>query len=545
MKEYLKEKIHSAIQSLGITPDVVTLEKPRQPGHGDVTTNVAMTLAKRLGKNPRQLATEILQRMEIDPSLVAKAETAGPGFLNFTYSERFYRHQLRELLGQSAVFGRSNVGGGKKTMVEFVSANPTGPLTVGHGRGAVFGDTVSNLLEWTGHDVTREYYFNNAGRQMRILGDSVRLRYLELIGDAIDFPADYYQGEYIKDIARLLREQHGDTLKDEPAEGKFKDCAEQEIFADIRKTLASLGIEFQSYFNEHSLYEDGHVNEVIEQFREGGLAYENEGALWFKASALGGEKDKVIVKSSGEPTYRLPDIAYHREKFRRGYELMIDIFGADHVATYPDVLAGLRALGYDTTKVKVLIHQFVTIVQHGEVVKMSTRKANFITLDELIGEVGADVVRYFFLMRTATSHLNFDLTLAKQQSDENPVYYLQYAHARISSILHFAEQTDRRTNGDAGAVDYDLLNAPEEMELIKMLLIFPEIVESCALACEPHRLADYLHNVAGAFHKFYHRCRVVTEDTATSAARLALCRATRIVLRNGLSILSISAPEHM
>jgi arginyl-tRNA synthetase len=543
MRDYLEAKIRSALRFLGLTvPPTIGFEKPRQSGHGDLSTNVAMMLAKELHRNPRQLAAEIFQKMEIDPALISKTETAGPGFMNFWFTEKFYREQLKRLLDNENTFGRGNAGGGKKTQVEFVSANPTGPLTVGHGRNAVFGDTVANLLEWSGHDVTREYYFNNAGRQMRILGDSVRLRYLELLGESVAFPEEYYQGEYIRDIAQHLHSEHGAGLKNEPPEGKFKERAEQEIFADIKQTLRSLGVEFQSYFNENSLYEDGKINEVVEEFRKKGLAYDQDGAIWFRAAALGGEKDKVIVKSSGEPTYRLPDIAYHREKFRRGYELMIDIFGSDHVATYPDVLAGLKALGYDTDKVKVLIHQFVTIVQNGEVVKMSTRKANFITLDELLNEVGADVVRYFFLMRSVTSHLNFDLALAKQQSDENPVYYLQYAHARISSIIRFAEGEGAAFPTD---INYDLLSTPEEMELIKLLLDFPEMVESCALTFEPHRLAEYLQTAATAFHKFYHVCRVVSEDLALSTARLAFCRATKAVLRNGFRILGVSAPEKM
>jgi len=415
---------------------------------------------------------------------------------------------------------------------------------VGHGRGAVFGDTIARLLEWIGHDVTREYYFNNAGRQMRILGDSVRLRYLELLGDASPFPEDYYQGEYIRDVARHLADECGTSLRNEPAEGRFKAQAEREIFDDIKNTLKSLGVEFSSFFNENSLYENGKISEVVDALRAQDLVYSQEGALWLRSSSLGGEKDKVIVKSSGEPTYRLPDIAYHREKFRRGYDLMIDVFGADHIATYPDVLAALKALKYDTSRVKVLIHQFVTITQGGEVVKMSTRKANFVTLDELIADVGADVVRYFFLMRTVSSHLNFDLGLARQQSDENPVYYLQYAHARICSILRFAAE-EGRTPGNGAEADLGLLESAPELELVKLLLRFPEIVESCALTFEPHRLAEYLQAAAAGFHKFYHECRVVSEDEPLTRARLALCLSTRIVLRNGFAILGISAPEQM
>lgn len=543
MKRYLQERIRASLDRLGVQESVsISFEKPRNTDHGDLTTNVAMILAKNFKKNPRQFASEIVSHLDIDTSLITKAEVAGPGFLNFSLSDKFYQQQLKELLERDTVYGRSNTGAGKKTQVEFVSANPTGPLTVGHGRGAVFGDTVANLLEWTGHEVTREYYYNNAGRQMRILGDSVRMRYLELMGNGVQFPDDYYQGEYIRDIARHLKEQFGDSIKDESPEGKFKEQAEKEIFADIKNTLKTLGIEFQSFFNENSLYEDGKIEEVIEEFRTRGLVYEKEGALWLKTTELGGEKDKVIVKSTGEPTYRLPDIAYHREKFRRGYDLMVDVFGSDHIATYPDVLAALKALGYETEKVRVLIHQFVTIVQNGEAVKMSTRKANFVTLDELIGEVGADVVRYFFVMRSMSSHLNFDLGLAKQQSDENPVYYLQYAHARIASIIRFSEEQGTSALAE---IRYDLLSAPAEMELIKTLLLFPEIVEACASTLEPHHVAEYLLTVAGTFHRFYHEHRVITDDKGLTAARMSLCRATRIVLRNGFAILGITAPDRM
>jgi arginyl-tRNA synthetase len=327
-----------------------SFEKPRQAEHGDLTTNIAMTLAKKMGRSPRDLAAEIVREWDLDRTLVSTVGIAGPGFINVTFTERFFRSQIAEILTAGISYGRSRVGKGKRVQVEFVSANPTGPLTVGHGRGAVFGDTIARLYEWTGYDVEREYYFNNAGRQMRILGDSVRLRYLELLGETADFPPDYYQGEYIRDVALHLKEQYGDGLRTEPAEGKFKEQAEQEIFADIKKTLQSIGVVFRSFFNENTLYTSGKIAEVVEALRAQGLVYEQEGATWFRASALGGEKDKVIIKSSGEPTYRLPDIAYHREKYRRGYDLMVDVFGADHIATYPDVLAALKALGHDTAR---------------------------------------------------------------------------------------------------------------------------------------------------------------------------------------------------
>ncbi len=543
MKDYLKERVTSALTILGLGSDIIpSFEKPRNPEHGDLTTNVAMTAAKQAKSAPRQFAQKIIDNLHLDSSLVEKIEIAGPGFINFKFTDNVVRKSLQEILQHEKNFGRHNIAHGKKTQVEFVSANPTGPLTVGHGRGAVFGDTIARLLEWTGHDVTREYYFNNAGRQMRILGDSVRLRYLQLLGDTIEFPEEYYQGEYIKEIAQTLLDEHGDKLRNEPAEGKFKQQAEQDIFADIKKTLQSIGVVHNVFSNENELYETGKVKEVIEELRAKELAYDLEGAVWFKATQFGSEKDKVIVKSTGEPTYRLPDIAYHREKIRRGFELIIDVLGADHVATYPDVLAGLTALGYDPSCVKVPIHQFVTIVQNGEVVKMSTRKANFVTLDELIAEVGADVVRYFFIMRSIDSHLNFDLGLAKKQSDENPVYYLQYAHARIASIIRHAESVGIDRNVPA---DLSLLNQAEEISLMKKLADFPDIVESCAATFEPHRLAEYLHDVAGQFHKFYHFHKVVTEDIPLTAARMSLCVATKIVLANGFSILGISAPERM
>jgi arginyl-tRNA synthetase len=544
MKDLLRTTLEDALRRLHAPGDVdIVFERPRQAGHGDLTTNIAMVLAKRMGKPPRILAEEIVGVWTLDRSFVRAIEIAGPGFINLSFTDRFYSSQIGGILEAGERYGRTAGGAGKHVQVEFVSANPTGPLTVGHGRGAVYGDTVARLYEWTGHHVEREYYFNNAGRQMRILGDSVRLRYLELLGDPVDFPEDYYQGEYIREIARHLMEEAGDRLRNEHAEGRFKDQAEREIFADIRKTLGSLGVVFDIFFNENSLYSDGKIDEVVDIFRKNGLAYDQDGATWFKLTALGQEKDKVIIKSGGEPTYRLPDIAYHREKYRRGYDLMVDIFGADHIATYPDVLAGVKALGYDPSKVKVLIHQFVTIVQNGEVVKMSTRKANFVTLDELIDEVGADVVRFFFLMRTITSHLNFDLGLAKQESDENPVYYLQYAHARICAIFRKAEE--RGVAFTLAGLDPDVLNEPEELTLLKRLLEFPDVIASCAETNEPHRLAEYLHGLAGEFHQFYHKHTVLSADLPLTGARLALCDATRTVLRNGLTVLGIRAPQQM
>lgn len=550
MKSYLKSLVLGSLKSLGITVNLeILFEKPRIESFGDLSTNIALLAARELRTNPRTLAEKIVENLRCDSSIVSRVEVAGSGFINFKFTPEYFISIVGKVLVEGESYGRSNIGSGKKTQVEFVSANPTGPLTVGHGRNAVFGDTVANILEWTGYDVTREYYFNNAGRQMRVLGDSVRLRYLEFVGENNQFPDDYYQGEYIRDIARHLFEEYGDSLVNESPEGIFKQRAEEEIFEDIRKTLKRLGIKFDVFYNENSLYESGKINETISALERAGLVYEKDGAKWFRASAVGGEQDKVIVKSTGEPTYRLPDIAYHIEKFRRGFELIVDIFGADHIATYPDVLLALKSLGYDTEKIKVLIHQFVTILQNGEVVKMSTRRANFITLDELIDWVGSDAVRFFFLMRSIGTHLNFDIELAKKQSDENPVFYLQYAHARIASIIRFAESEGIRANdlfsdGELAA-DLSLLKEKEEIDLAKLLAEFPDVVESAAFTFEPHRIINYLQSVAEAFHHFYHVHRVVIPQKELLMARLSLCLATKTVLANGFKILGISAPERM
>ncbi len=550
MKEYLRTRILSALEKAGlVVPVEISFEKPKAESHGDLSTNFALLAAKELKMKPRDVAMKVVAVLETDPDLVEKTEVAGPGFINFKFTDKYFLSFVDRVLDAGENFGRSAAAAGKKTQVEFVSANPTGPLTVGHGRNAVFGDTVANILQWTGHDVTREYYFNNAGRQMRVLGNSVKLRYLEILGEKVDFPEDHYQGNYIRDIAQHLFDEHGSSLAGEPPEGVFKDRAEQEIFEDIKQSLGRLGIKFDVFYNENSLYETGKIKEVIAALDLAGLTYEKDGAKWFKATAAGGEQDKVIVKSTGEPTYRLPDIAYHIEKFRRGFELVVDIFGSDHIATYPDVLLALKSLGHDTEKIKVLIHQFVTIFQNGEVVKMSTRKANFITLDELIDWVGADAVRFFFLMRNIGTHLNFDIDLAKKQSEENPVFYLQYAHARIASILRFAEEEgvplSEVISGGKKNFDIALLKEKEEIELSKTLGNFPEVVDAAASTFEPHRIINYLQEVAEAFHRFYHVHRVVIPEKDLAASRLALCLATKTVLANGFKILGISAPERM
>ena len=542
MKEYLQFVFEKSSEKLAYLKDIpIFFDVPKMESHGDLSSNAAMLLTKQLKKNPRQIAQEIISNLELDNHIISKTEIAGPGFINFFFTAEFITRIIKDVLKDESSFGKSGKYAGKSANVEFVSANPTGPLTVGHGRNAVVGDTVANLLEWIGYKVDREYYFNNAGRQMRVLGDSVRLRYLELCGETINYPEDYYQGDYIKEIAESLFNKHSYSLKEDSPEGIFKETAEKEIFNEIKKTLLRLNIKHDVFFNENSLYEDGKINTLLNTYKEKELSYEKDGAVWLKLSEIGNEQDKVIVKSTGEPTYRLPDIAYHSTKFDRGYDLIVDLFGSDHNATYPDVMAGVKVLGYDVEKVEVLIYQFVTIMENGEAVKMSTRKANYITLDQLIDDVGGDVVRYFFNMRNITTHMNFDLTLAKKQSDENPVFYLQYAHARICSILKMIEKEDLA----ASTENLNLLTTGEEQKLLKKLYEFKEEVLYSAENFETNRICSYLEELAALFHKFYTFHRVIGSEKKLAEARVALVQAVKIVIKNGLAILGVNAPERM
>ena len=542
MKKYLQEIFREAAKQLAYLSEIeLVFDTPKIETHGDLSSNAAMILSKRLKRNPREIAAEIISKLPIDENIINKTEVAGPGFINFYFSPTFITKIIAEINEKVDEFGRSKKYSGKRANVEFVSANPTGPLTVGHGRNTVVGDTVANLLEWIGYKVDREYYFNNAGRQMRVLGDSVRIRYLNLLNKKIDFPNDYYQGEYILDIANKLKDQFGDKLVDEPAEGRFKQAAETEIFEDIKKTLTRIGVHQELFFNEKSLYDDGKIDELLNNFKEAGLSYDKDNAIWLKLSQINNGEDKVIVKASGEPTYRLPDIAYHIIKIKRGYDLIIDILGSDHIDTYPDVLAGVKALGYDDSKIKVLIHQFVTYLKDGKIVKMSTRKDEFTTLDELIDEVGTDVVRYFFNMRSISSHMNFDIDLAKKQSDENPVFYLQYAHARICSIIRTVETEKLKPE----TTHLHLLISEEEQSLLKKLHKFEEEILHSAENYEPQKICTYLEELAAAFHKFYTFRRILGSEKNIAEARLALAVATKIVIKNGLAILGVSAPEKM
>ena len=562
MKEYLQTQIRRALAPLGDVPVdfEIELEEPDRPEHGDLATNTALRLASVLGDNPRSIAERLAERLRerVAPNRIRSVEVAGPGFINFRFAQDYLFDGLADLLAEGDAFGQTDAGAGKTALVEYVSANPTGPLNVGHGRNAVLGDTLATLLAWTGYEVTREYYYNDAGRQMRVLAQSVRARYAARAGDVstttrtLDdgttvevpegFPEDGYLGQYITDIAQDLYDEHGDALLDTTDLTPFREAAEDAIFAEIEATLRRLNIEMDGYANEQALHDDGTVQEILDGLTDAGLTYEKDGALWLKTTAFGKEDDTVLVKQSGEPTYRTPDIAYHTTKFERGYDLMIDVFGADHHAAYPDVLNALGALGYDQERVDVVLYQFVTLVRGDEPVKMSTRRANYVTLDDLIDQVGADVTRFFFLMRSPDTHLNFDLELAEEESEKNPVFYLQYAHARICSVLDKAEEVGFSHDDDA---DLSLLTHEDESALIKELLRFPRELQNAADNRAPHFVPNYLRDVATAFSQFYDNCRIIGEEDALASARMRLALAAKTVLKNGLTVLGIDAPRQM
>ncbi len=545
MHEFLKIQLQKALRQLDPELDMpdITIEKPRSPEHGDAATNIALTLAKPLKNNPRIIAQMIVDHIDLESGYIKSAEVAGPGFINFRFDDRWLFDKLAEAWRLGKNFGQGTHLEKKKIQVEFVSANPTGPLTVGHGRNAVLGDTISRLLEWTGASVQREYYFNNAGRQMKILAESVRARYLESLGHRAEFPEGGYEGSYITEIAQKVRQEHGDELEEKEHLPVFRQAAEKSIFADIKQSLNRMNITMDSFFNEYTLYEDGSIESVIDRLRQKELIYEQEGATWFKTTAFGKGKDTVLIKSSGEPTYRLPDIAYHINKLERGFDLVIDIFGADHIATYPDIISAVKACGWDSNKIDVIVYQFVTLIKDGKPFKMSTRRANFVTLDELMDEVGADVTRFFFLMRAPGTHLEFDLDEAKQAGEKNPVFYLQYAHARIQSIMRKVRATGNYP--EKPAPDFRLLTHEAEITLIKRLLEFPDFISQAAMHREPHKLIHYLNDLATAFHKFYHDCRILGKEEPMVIARTELLAVTATVLANGLGILGISAPDSM
>ena len=509
-----------------------------QEGFGDYSSNIALKLAKILKKAPIEIAENIAIHTNASES-VFTLSASQPGFVNFHISNDYYLKILKQIINESENFGKKKKLS-KSANVEFVSSNPTGPLTVGHGRQAILGDMVSNILTWNGYNVTREYYYNDAGKQMRVLAESCYAKYAKQVGRDVEMPENGYVGTYLDEIAEKIVNEHGKDLEsDNPI---FRDFTEKEIFANIENTLENLGIKFDVFTKEGTFYKNGAIDNVLKILKEKNLSYEKDGAVWFKTSSLNKEEDKVLVKSSGEPTYRLPDIAYHADKVDRGFDLIVDIFGADHIDTYPDVILGLKCMDKKTEHIKVVIHQFVTIKKGGEIVKMSTRKANFITLDELKDELSSDIIRYFFIMRGANSHLDFDLDLAKDESEKNPVYYLQYANARISNLL---KRYDKEISTDS-KIDYSLLKEKDEIALVKLLSEFPVKMEDVSHSLEPRKIATYLEEVAAAYHKFYGNHKVINpQNTDLSSARKKLCEATKIILTNGLSILGISAPERM
>ena len=537
----LSESISKALRKLSFPKKDYSLAPPKNSDFGDLSSNIALLLPRDLNRKPMDIARIIADELKSTlPENITNVTISEPGFLNFEISNKFFQSQILNILENNDNYGKGNIGSGKTANVEFVSANPTGPLTVGHGRNAILGDTVSNILHWQGFEVTREYYFNDAGRQMRILGESVEVRYFEILGKNLEFPEEGYQGNYIREIAQTILDQHGNELK--PNSPIFKKEAEKIIFNDIKSSLAKLGITFDQFSNEKTFYDNGGIDSLLKKLKEKDLIYEKDNATWFKTSTLGKDQDKVYIKSSGEPTYRVPDTAYHQDKIKRGFDLIVDVFGADHADAYPDVILALDALGQKTDHIKVLIYQFVTLLRGGEKIKMSTRKANFVTLDELVDEVGVDVVRYFFVMRSMNAHLDFDLDLATDQSDKNPVFYLQYAHARICNIISRANDLGVELND---SFNPSLLEHEDEIALLKYMSRFPDFLELAYENLEPQTIANYLQELSARFHKFYSHCRVITDDDQLTISRIAIIHASRIILANGFKILGISAPERM
>ena len=536
--EIIIKDLNSALAKLGYSKNDIKIAKCKNPEFGDFSSSIPLILAKIHKRSPIDIAHQIRDEMILSNNIIEKITATDPGFINFKISKKYYYSVLEEILNKND-FGKSSSGKNKNANVEFVSANPTGPLTIGHGRNAILGDVVSNILEWNGFAVTREYYFNDAGRQMRILSKSVKARYFEILDKPFNFPEDGYEGEYIKGIAKEIINDFGKELLSD--DSIFKSFPEKKMFEHIKNTLRILEINFDEYSNEKAFYDNGEIEKLLNELKTKNLIYEQDGATWFKTSSLGKEKDRVFIKSSGEPTYRLPDTAYHRNKVERDFDLIVDVFGADHMDTYPDVILALDALGVQTNHIKVLLYQFVTLLRGGEKIKMSTRKATFISLNDLINEVGVDVVRYFFVMRGINTHLNFDLDLAADQSDKNPVYYLQYAHARICNIIKRVEKQSKNLS----AYNPLLLDHESEIDLLKQLELFPNIVLSAKDLLEPQVIANYLQETAAKFHKYYANCRIITENEDLTLSRIALASATKIVLSNGLKILGIKAPEKM
>jgi len=586
LKDQLVTRLAAAVQQLqadgtlpaDIAPDIM-VERTRDRAHGDYACNLAMTLAKAARCKPRDLAERIVAALETDAQ-VNRVDIAGPGFINFHLGADAWHGVIADILTRGGNYGRSELGKGQRVQVEFVSANPTGPLHVGHGRGAAYGAAVADLLVAIGYDVHREYYVNDAGRQMDILATSVWLRYLELGGEDFAFPANAYQGDYVQDIAAALRREHGDAYHHTSAEvfanlppdatagGDKEDYIDaliarsrqllgdnryrfvfelglNTILDDIRDDLALFGVNYETWYSERSLVESGAVNRAIERLRHSGQVYEQSGALWFRSTDYGDEKDRVLVRDNGQATYFASDIAYHMDKLERGFARVIDIWGADHHGYVPRVKAALQALGDDPARLDVLLVQFAVLYRGGEKMQMSTRSGEFVTLRQLRKEVGKDAARYFYVMRKCEQHLDFDLDLAKSQSNDNPVYYVQYAHARVMSVFRQLQEKQLQWDQAAGNAALATLVEPHEQELMIALSRYPEMLEAAALNHEPHHLTHYLRELANAFHTYYNAHTFIVSDAPLRNARLNLIEATRQVIANGLELLGVSAPDSM
>ena len=550
----IQDGLEAVLKDMGAGAVSVKLDRPKDPKHGDFATNVALTLAAKLGRNPKEIAADIVSRLSNSELGLESIEVAGPGFLNFRLANERLSSSLRGIMLQGREYGKSSVGDEKAMMVEFVSANPTGPLHLGHGRQAALGDAIASLLEWTGWAVSREYYYNDAGTQIDRLAESVWVRYQQDIGEQAEIPEGGYSGDYISDISRDYQEKYGKQINKGESAKAIEDMKEMAI-ATIRSNqdsdLDKFGVQFDNYFLESSLYTDGRIDITLESLRETGKVYEHEGAVWLKTTDYGDQKDRVMVKNNGSPTYFLPDVAYHMDKWKRGFESVINVQGSDHHGTIDRVRAGLQALGLPKGYPEYVLHQMVRLERDGEEVKFSKRSGSYITLRELIGAVGVDVTRYFFQMRKAEGHLVFDLGLALDRSDKNPVFKIQYAHARMCSIFKKGDVTlDEETLLNS---DLTLLTHPRERELINQLLDFPEIVDKAAKNRSPHLVCDYLEHTSGMVNSWYHsgnpnrnpELAVLVEEIPVRYARLILAKAVRTVLGNGLKILGISAPEYM
>ncbi|WP_003542708.1 arginine--tRNA ligase [Desulfotomaculum nigrificans] len=528
------------------TPEIV-IEVPREKEHGDFATNLAMQLARSAKMAPRKIAEAVVENLDLAGTRVARVEIAGPGFINFYLEPSWVYDVVPLIVQEDRNYGRVELGNGRKVQVEFVSANPTGLLHMGNARGAALGDSLAAILDFAGYRVSREYYINDAGNQIENFGRSLEVRYLQQLGQDIPMPEEGYHGEDIIDTVKGYLNKHGDGLVNVDSATRRQTLAAyalKEKLTHIRNTLLDFGVVYDVWFSEQSLHDSGAIDRTINELRERGYIYEHENALWFKATEFGDEKDEVVVRSNGIPTYFAADIAYHRNKFERGFDWVIDIWGADHHGHVNRMKGSMEALGYSRDKLEVILMQLVRLFRGGEIVRMSKRTGQFVTLEELMEEVGRDAARYFFVMRSPDSHLDFDLDLAKSQTNDNPVFYIQYAHARICSILRQLQEQGRQLPA-AADVDLTLLKEEAELGLLRKLADFPTEIAAAAELLAPHRIARYLHDLAGQFHSFYNSYRVITDNEELSQARLVLVNCVRIVLRNALGLLGLTAPEKM